>query len=82
MVLNIVEGRDYETYNNKEVEKEHKEEITVDTQTDAVMEKDEKAPVSLGTHVKDTLPSMFSNVEVYINNQQIHNSKGLYARKY
>ena len=25
--------------------------------------------------------SVFSNVEVYINNQQIYNSKGLYAHK-
>ena len=30
------------------------------------------------TYVKNIMHSIFSNVEVYINNQQIYNSNGLY----
>ena len=41
----------------------------------------EEAPVPLVTHVNNNLHSFFSNVEVYINNQQIYNSNGLYAHK-
>ena len=41
----------------------------------------EEAPVPLVTHVNNILHSIFSNVEVYINNQQIYNSNGLYAHK-
>ena len=40
---------------------------------------EEEDPVPLVTHVNNILPSIFSNVEVYINNQQIYNSNGLYA---
>ena len=39
------------------------------------------ALVSLVTLVNNILHSIFSNVEVYINNQQIYNSNGLYAQK-
>ena len=42
---------------------------------------EDDAPVPLATHVNNTLHSIFSNVEVYINNQQTYNSKGLYAHK-
>ena len=42
---------------------------------------EEEAPVPLVTHVNNILHSVFSNVEVYINNQQIYNSNGLYADK-
>ena len=42
---------------------------------------EEDAPVPLVTHVNNILHSIFSNVEVYINNHQIHNSDGLYAHK-
>ena len=42
---------------------------------------EEDAPVPLVTHVNNILHSNFSNVEVYINNQQIYNSNGLYAHK-
>ena len=41
----------------------------------------EEEPVPLVTHVNNILHSIFSNVEVYINNQQIYNSNGLYAHK-
>ena len=42
---------------------------------------EEYASIPLVTHVNNILHSIFSNVEVYINNQQIHNSNGLYAHK-
>ena len=42
---------------------------------------EEEAPVHLVTHVNNTSHWIFSSVEVYINNQQIYNSNGLYAHK-
>ena len=33
------------------------------------------------THVNNILHSLFSNCEVYLNNQQVYNSKGLYGHK-
>ena len=42
---------------------------------------EEDAPVSPVTHLNNILHSIFSKVEVYINNQQIYNSNGLYAHK-
>ena len=76
--LKLVKGRGYETYNTKEVKKEHKEEAKAEEEETA---EDEEAPVPLVTHVNNILHSIFSNVEVYINNQQIYNSNGLYAHK-
>ena len=38
---------------------------------------EEDAPVILNTHVDNILHAIFSNVEVYINNQQIYNSNCL-----
>ena len=61
-------GRGYETYNSKEVKKEHKEEAIADEE--ATAEEEEEAPVPLVTHVNNILQSIFSNVEVCINNQQ------------
>ena len=43
------------------------------------MEEEEDAPVPLGACTNNILHSISSNVEVYINNQQIYKSKGLYA---
>ena len=57
--------------------KEHKEEAKVDEEETA----EEEAPVPLVTHVNNILHSIFSNVEVYINNQHIYNSDGVYAHK-
>ena len=67
--LKFVKSRGYENYNSKEVEKEHKEEAKADEETE---EEQEEAPVPLVTHLNNVLPSIFSNVEVY-NNQQIYN---------
>ena len=58
-------------------EKEHKQTAKAEEEETA----EEDAPVPLVTHVNNILHSIFSNVEVYINNQQIYNSIGLYAHK-
>ena len=76
--LKLVRGRGYETYNTKKVKKEHKEEAKAEEEQTA----EEQAPLPLVTHVNNIFHSIFSNVEVYINNQQIYNSNGLYAHKY
>ena len=78
--LKVVKGRDYETYNSKTVKKEHKDEAKADE--DSVSGKEEQeAPIPLGLHLKSILHSIFSSVDVYINNQQIYNSNDLYAQK-
>ena len=75
--LKLVRGRRYETYDTKEVKKEHKEEAKAEEGETA----EEDAPVPLTTNVNNILHSTFSNVEMYINNQQIYNSNGFYAHK-
>ena len=75
--LKLVRSRVYETYNTKEVKKEHKEEAKAEE--DKTVE--DEGPVPLVTNVNNILHSSFSSVEVYINNQQIYNSNGLYAHK-
>ena len=75
--LKLVRGRGYETYNSKEVKKQHKEEAKADEEETA----EEEAPVPIVTHVNDIFHSIFSNVEMYIKNQQIFNSNGMYAFK-
>ena len=64
----------------KTFKKEHKDESVVftDTGTDDEEEQEEVVRVN---YVNNILHSMFSNVEVYINNQQIYNSNGIYAHK-
>ena len=75
--LKLVSGRGYENYICKEVKKEHKEEAKAEEEKTA----EEDSPVPLVTHVNNILHSMFSDVGLYINNQQIYNSNGLYAHK-
>ena len=77
--LKFVKGRGYDTYKSKEVKKEHKKDAKSDKATEDEVE---EAPVPLVSLVHNVLHSVFSNVQVYINNQQTHNSKGLYAHKY
>ena len=77
MKLKLVKGCGKETYNTKELKKEHKEEAKVEDEETA----EEDDPVPLVTHVNNIFHSIFSHVEVYINNQQIYNSNGLYAHK-
>ena len=75
--LKLVRGCGYETHNTEEVKKEHKKEAKAEKEETA----EEEAPVPLVTQVNNILHSIFSNVEVYINSQQIYNSNGLYAHK-
>ena len=77
MKLKLVERRGYDTYESQE-KKEHKDESVVFTETSDDEEEEEVARV---TYVNNIMHSIFSAVEVYINNQQIYNSNGLYAHK-
>ena len=78
--LKFVKGRGYDTYESNEKKKEHKDDsvVFIETGDDSDDEEEEVARV---TYVTNIMPSIFSNVEVYINNQQIYNSIGLYAHK-
>ena len=78
--LKFVKGRGYDTCESKEKKKEHKDEsvVFIETGTD---DSDEEEKVARVTYVNNIRHSIFSNDEVYINNQQIYNSNGLYAHK-
>ena len=60
-------------------QKEHKEEAKADAK--ATVEEEQEAPAAFVTHVNTNLHSIFSNFKVYIKNQQMYNSNGLYAHK-
>ena len=75
--LKFLKCRGYDTYNSREVKKEHKEE----TNEDEEREEEQEAPVPLVTHVNNILHSILSNVELYTKNQQLYNSNRLYAHK-
>ena len=77
-----VKDRGYGNHNPKESKQERKDETKQDAAevtVDDELEEDPKVP--LVTHMSNKLHSIFSIVEVYINNQQIYNSDGLYAYK-
>ena len=74
--LELVRGRGYKTYDTKEVKREHKEEAKTEEEDTA-----EEARVSFVTHVNNIFHSILSNVEVYVNNQQLSNYNGLDAHK-
>ena len=76
--LKLAKERGYDTLESKEKNKEHTDGSVVFTETGDDEEEEEVARV---TYVKNIMHSIFSNVEVYINNQQIYNSNGLYAHK-
>ena len=76
--LKFVKGRCYDTYESKEKKRELKDESVVFTERGTDDEEEEVARV---TYVNNTMHSIFSNVELYINNQQIYNSNGLHAYK-
>ena len=78
--LKFVKGRGHDTYESKEKKKEHKDESVVFTET-GTDDSDEEEELDRVTYVNNIMHSIFSNVEVYINNQQIYNSNGLYAHK-
>ena len=77
--LKFVKGRGYDTYESKEKNEEHKDESVVFTETGT--DDSDEEEVARVTYVNNIMHSIFSNVEVYINNQQIYNSNGLYAHK-
>ena len=74
LVLKLVKHRGFDSY-KKEVKKKHNE--AKGKKADA----DDDNEVLLIIPVNNTMHSIFSNVEVYINSQQIYNSNGLYAHK-
>ena len=76
--LKFIKGRGYDTYESKYKKKEHKDESVVFTETGDDEEEEEVTRVS---YVNNIMRSIFSNAEVYINNQQIYNSNGFYALK-
>ena len=53
--------------------------VFTETETNDEAKQEEVARV---TYVNNIMLSIFSNVEVYINSQQIYNSNGLYAHKF
>ena len=73
--LKFVKGRGYDTYENKEKKKEDKDESVVFTET-GTDDSDEEEEVARVTYVNNIMHSIFSIVEVYINNQQIYISNG------
>ena len=77
--MKFVKGRGYDTYESKEKKKEHNDESVVFTETGTDNGEEEIARV---TYVNSILHSIFSNIQVYINKQLIHNSNGLYAHKF
>ena len=78
--VELVKKRGYDTHKSKEAKKEHKNEKQP-TEDAAIDEADDTNSVPILTYVNNIMHSIFSNVEVYINNQQIYNSNGLYAHK-
>ena len=66
-------------HTRKEKKKEHKEESVVFTETGT--DDEGEAEVARVTYKNNIKPSKFLIVEVYTNNQQTHNSNGLYAHK-
>ena len=77
--LKFVKGRGYDTYESKEQKKERRNDSIVFTETGD--DEEEQEEIARVTYVNNIMHSIFSNVEVYINNQQIYNSNGLYAHK-
>ena len=76
--LKFVKGRGYDTYEIKAKKEEHKDGSAVFNETGTDEREEEVARL---TYVNNIMHSIFSNVEVYINNQHIYNSNGLYEHK-
>ena len=78
----MVKGREYETYKVKQDKKEHKVDDAATEGTDNdTTDTDDEDTVPFISHVNNIMHSVFSNVDVYINKQQIYKSNGLYAHK-
>ena len=70
--VKLVKGRGYDTHKSTEAKKEHKNEEQP-TKAAANDEEDDTNSVPLLTCVNNIKHSIVSNVEVYINNQQLYN---------
>ena len=79
--LKFVKGCGYDTYDSNKKKNEQKDESVAFTETGTDDDDDEEEEVARVTYVNNIMRSIVSNVEVYINNQQIYNSNGLYAHK-
>ena len=71
--LKLVKSHVYDSYRSKVVKMDHKEEAKAD--------EEQEVPFPLVTYVNNILTPFFSDVEVYINNQKVYKSSGLYAHK-
>ena len=80
MKLKFAIGRGYDTYESKEKKKEHKDDSVVFTET-GTDDEEKQEEVARVNYANKIMHSVFSNVEVYINNQQIYTSNALYAHK-
>ena len=76
----FAKGRGYDTYESKLKKREHKDDSAAFT-TGNTGTVDDEEEVALVTYVNNIMNSVFSNVEVFINNQQIYKSNRLYAHK-
>ena len=80
--IKLVKKCGFDAYKTTEKKKEHKEDtVFIETGDDDVEFTEEDEGVPHITLVNNILHSIFSNAEMYINNQQIYNSNGLYAHK-
>ena len=77
--IKFFKRRVYDMYESKDEKTEHKDESVVFIETGS--DEEEQEELFRVTYVNNIMHSIFSNVEVYINNQQIYNSNGLYAHK-
>ena len=71
LVLKLVKHRGFDTYETTEVVKEHKDDTETTEDSDEDSDDESVEPVIPVTHVNNIMHSTFSNLEVYINNQQI-----------
>ena len=77
MKLNFFKGRCYDTWESNEKKSTNRSLFFI-TKTEPDDGEEEVARV---TYVNNLMHSIFSNVEVYVNNQQIYISNGLYAHE-
>ena len=79
--VKLVKGRCYDTHKSKEAKREHKnEEQLAEAAVNDELDDTQSVPVLI--YGSNIVHSVFSNVEVYIDNWQTYNSNGLYAHKW
>ena len=81
--MKLTKSRGYKTYNPEDGKKEHRAELKEEAaEHTAGEEMEEDPPIPLVAHVNNFLHSTFSHIEMYVDNEQFHNSNGLYAYSY